>query len=72
MVESVYSLAWSAAGGVGGLREEAFRASFALYNVRIDPIDWVITGVGPWFIRWADSISSGESTPFASCPSLSF
>jgi len=72
MLEEVYSLAWAGTGGVGGPREEAFRASFLLSNVHIEPFDFVVTGVGPWFAAWAESIADGESTPFASCPSLSF
>lgn len=72
MVEAVYNLAWAGTGGVGGEREKAFRASFALSNVRIDPVDFVITGVGPWFQAWAASISEGTSVPFDACPSLSF
>lgn len=72
MLEAVYALSWVGAGGVGGERESAFRSSFALYNVHIDPFDFVVSAVGPWFYAWADSISEGESNPFGACPSLSF
>ena len=72
MLESVYTAAWIGTGGVGGERELAFRASFNLSNVHVDPFDFVVSGVGPWFSAWAESISSGESHPYAGCPSLSF
>jgi hypothetical protein len=72
MLEPVYALAWSGAGGVGGERELAFRASFHLYNLQVDPLEFVVTGAGPWFVAWNDSIIAGESDPFSDCPSLAF
>ena len=72
ILEPVYALAWAGTGGVGGEREAAFRASFVLTNVTIDPLEFVITGVGPWFIEWNDSIIAGDSDPFGDCPSLAY
>jgi len=72
ILEPVYALAWLGTGGIGGEREAAFRASFALYNLQIDPLEFVVCGVNTWLRGWAQSISDGESDPFGPCPSDGF
>lgn len=72
MVQTAYDAAWTNAGGVGGARELEFRSAFALNNVRIDPFDFIVTGVPGWFSEWATSISAGDSDPSAPCVCNSF
>lgn len=72
MLQDVYDAAWVGWGGVGGPYEIDFRAAFALYNVHIDPFDFVVSGVGVWFAAWAASLSDGESDLSAPCVCNSF
>lgn len=68
MPVTAYEAAWLGYGGVGSPREEAFRASFVLTNVPVDPFEFVVSMVGPWFDEWAGSIAVGESDPLGDCP----
>jgi hypothetical protein len=68
MLAVVYDLAWLGTGGTGGARELAYRAAFALENVSIVEVDFVITGVGTWFNDWIAAISDETANPFKPCP----
>ena len=72
MLKAVYDLAWAPLGTFGELREKAFRGSFALINLQIADVDFVVSSVPAWFTAWAASVSDGDSDPFGSCPSDGF
>jgi hypothetical protein len=72
VLATVYNAAWVVAGGIDGVRECAFRGTFRLINVNIAEVEFVITGVRPWFSAWATDIGTGASDPFGSCPCDSF
>lgn len=67
MVKTAYDAAWAGYGVFGEKREEIFRAAFALNNVHIGEVDFVVAGVSGWFVEWAASISAGDSDPLATC-----
>lgn len=72
MPKASYEAAWLAFGGVGGERENAYRQTWGLVNVHIEPFDFVVTSEGTWFADYADSIADGDSDPFAPCACNSF
>jgi len=72
VVQAVYDAAWVSVGGVGGQRESVYREAFGLINVYIEPVDFVVSTAGSWFLAYADSIGSGDSNPIGLCPCDSF
>lgn len=72
MPKAAYDLAWAGLGSFGERREVVFRGAFALNNVHIGELDFVVASFPAWFTAWADSISAGLSDPFAACRCDSF
>lgn len=72
MPVAAYDLAWAAAGLSGSIQEAIYREAYALQNVSVGELEFVVPSAWGWFYAWAAAIADEKTNVSLPCPCDSF